>query len=232
LAEADEKDLGKVADETKEAASAEPDAGEIAVTEGEPEVAEEVVEDPAARVAELEAKLAAEHDRLLRAAADLDNLRKRMRRDLEDQRARGRAEVLHEILPAIDSLDMALSTAKPDGQAESILRGVEIVRRQFLTAMEKFGVKPIESVGAPFDPNVHEALTQIAHDTVAPGHVVQDMRKGYMLGDRLLRAAMVIVAKPRPVEDAPAPQEDAPAPQDETPEPQEDAPADGEEPNA
>ncbi|MDD5306182.1 MAG: nucleotide exchange factor GrpE [Deltaproteobacteria bacterium] len=216
-----------MADETKEAGEPLPADDEIVLAEDGAEAADEVVEDPAAKVTELEARLATEHDRLLRTAADLDNLRKRMRRDLEDHRARGRVEVLHELLPAIDSLDLALSATKPDGQAESILRGVEIVRRQFLGAMEKFGVKPIESVGAAFDPNLHEALTQVEHDTVPPGHVVQDLRKGYMLGDRLLRAAMVIVAKPKA-----ATPEAAPAPQEEIPAPQEGDAADGEEPHA
>lgn len=178
---------------------------------------DEVVRDPNELVAELEEKLAAEHERLLRAVADLDNLRKRTRRDVEDAAVRGRAEVLDTLLPAIDSLDLALGSSDRDGAAGPVLDGVDMVRKQFLTGMSRFGLAPVETeIGSMFDPAVQEAVAQIPSAEHPVGAVVEEMRKGYTLGDRLLRAAMVIVsAGPPEGEKEPAdpaePVEDEPA---------------------
>ncbi len=161
--------------------------------------------------AELEQRLTAEHDRLLRTAAELDNVRKRARREVEDAQVRGRAEVLEELLPALDSLDIALSSATATTDTGSLVQGMELVRRQFLSGMERFGLRPIEATGQPFDPALHEAVAQLASDEVGAGAVIQDMRRGYMLGERLLRASMVIVSNgPRPVreEGSPATEQD------------------------
>jgi len=156
------------------------------------------VEDPAARIAELEARVGSEHDRLLRTAADLDNLRKRLRRDIDDALARGRSEVLLELLSAVDALDLALASATTGGPAGSLLEGMELVRRQFLAAMERFGLKPIDAENRAFDPALHEAVMHIETDEQPAGTVVREMRKGYLLGDRLLRPSMVAIAKLRP----------------------------------
>jgi molecular chaperone GrpE len=181
---------------------------------------DEVVRDPNEIVAELEEKLAAEHERLLRAAADLDNLRKRTRRDVEDAAIRGRSEILDALLPAIDSLDLALGSSDPDGSAGPVLDGVEMVRKQFLSSMSRFGLAPVETaVGEMFDPAVHEAVAQIPSTDHPVGEVIEEMRKGYTLGDRLLRAAMVVVSAGQPdqeereaveetVEEAPPEEED------------------------
>ncbi|MBW2278881.1 MAG: nucleotide exchange factor GrpE, partial [Deltaproteobacteria bacterium] len=179
----------------------EPDNGTESPVEEEPTLVEdsddedEVVRDPNELVIELEEKLAAEHERLLRAAADLDNLRKRMKRDVEEAGVRGRSEVLGDILPAVDSLDLALGSSDRDGAAGPVLDGVEMVRKQFLAAMSRHGVKPVETApGKVFDPAVHEAVAQIPSEDQPLGTVVEEMRKGYLLGERLLRAAMVIVS--------------------------------------
>jgi len=177
--------------------------GEDLVVVDDEHEGDELVRDPNELVAELEQKLAAEHERLLRAAADLDNLRKRTRRDVEDAAIRGRVEVLNDLLPAIDSLDLALGASDRDGAAGPVLDGVEMVRRQFLAAMSRHGLKPVESaVGQPFDPAVHEAVAQLPSAEHPVGAVVEEMRKGYVLGDRLLRAAMVVVSAGPPQEQA------------------------------
>jgi molecular chaperone GrpE len=148
------------------------------------------------RVAELEGQLSAERDRALRFAADMDNLRKRSRKEVEEALGRGRGEVLLEILPVIDSIDSALSSAaETEGSAAAVLEGVTMVRRQFLSAVERFGVTPIEAVGQAFDPNFHEAVAQVHSDDHEVGQIVHEMRKGYVMGEKLLRASMVVVSK-------------------------------------
>ncbi len=159
--------------------------------------------DPAARIEQLEEEIKTEHERLLRATADLDNYRKRSRREVEEAAVRGRTEILREILPVIDSIDLALSSADPEGPATGIIEGVEMVRKQFLSATERFGLAPVESIGKAFDPNFHEAVGQAPSDQFEPGQVMEEMRKGYVLGDRLLRASMVIVTQPETVESVP-----------------------------
>jgi molecular chaperone GrpE len=186
-----------------------PGAGEPENGAPEPDAdADGIVIEPDDRAA-LEQKLAEQHERLLRTAAELDNVRKRARRDAEDAVVRGRAEVLGEVLPALDSLDIALSSATATADAESLVQGMELVRRQFLSGMERFGLKPIEAAGRPFDPAVHEAVAQLASDEVAAGEVLEDMRRGYLLGERLLRASMVVVsAGPAPAPAGAAPEAD------------------------
>jgi molecular chaperone GrpE len=160
---------------------------------------DEVVQDPSERIAELEERLAAEHDRLLRTAADLDNLRKRMRREVQEAAVRGRAEVLGELLPAVDSLDIALDSANEESQVGPVLEGVEMVRKQFLAAMSRFDLEPIDTaVGKVFDPSFHEAVSQIPSDEHDLGVILEEMRRGYLLGERLLRAAMVVVSSGKP----------------------------------
>jgi molecular chaperone GrpE len=170
--------------------------------EPQPELEIMVEDDQGEEIAALEKKLAEEHDRLLRTAADLDNFRKRARRDIEDAGVRGRGEVLAEILPTIDALDLALKNANGETPARAVIDGVEMVRRQFLGSMARFGLKPIACVGAQFDPSFHEAVAQIPHPDLPAGAVIEELRRGYLLGDRLLRATMVIVSSGAAVEAA------------------------------
>ncbi|MCP4675524.1 MAG: nucleotide exchange factor GrpE [Deltaproteobacteria bacterium] len=167
---------------------------EMVVVEDEDGEDEEVL-DPEEQIAELEEKVVATHDRLMRTAAELDNVRKRSRRDVKEAASRGHAEVLREILPAIDSLDLALKSSDSEGVEGGIIEGVEMVHRQFLSATERFRLKPIKCVGEIFDPNFHEAVAQISSEEHEAGEIIEEMRKGYLLGERLLRAAMVVVSK-------------------------------------
>ena len=133
-------------------------------------------------------------DRLLRTAAEFDNYRKRIERERRELSEFAAADVLTELLPILDNLERALQ-APAGGDADVYRKGVEMIQRQMLDLLRKRGVTPIEAVGADFDPNYHQAVT---HDT-SPGHrdgeVIEELRRGYMLGERLLRPAMVKVAK-------------------------------------
>ena len=184
-AEAPKEDVEEPAEDSSEDAQEEP------IMTDEDSADDEEVIDP---LEEAEKKIKETHDRLLRTAAELDNVRKRARRDVEEAVVRGRVEVLRDILPTIDSIDLALKSANPEGSAAGIIEGVEMVRKQFLVAMQRFGLQPVETAGARFDPAFHEAVAQLPSGEHAEGHVVEEMRKGYVLGDRLLRAAMVVVS--------------------------------------
>jgi len=168
------------------------------------------VSDPVATVealtAALDAKsaeLAQEKEKYLRALADMDNLRKRCRRDVEDARIRGIGMVLEELLPALDSIDLALSAIVPDETCQAIYDGMMMVRRQFLSATERFEMKPIDAAGRKFDPALHEAVSYVPSTDVEAGMVIKDLRCGYTLGERLLRATMVQVSSGPPVSKAP-----------------------------
>jgi molecular chaperone GrpE len=176
--------------------------------EAKPEPASQPKIDPQAlRISELEDKLAAAekdkkdtHDRLLRSAADLENLRKRQKRELEDAKIEARGKALKEVLPVVDNLERAIEHASAqnnggEGPNKALIDGVQLVLRQLLTAFERLEVVPIDALNQAFDPNLHEAISQIESE-LAPGTVVQVLQRGYRSGgDRLLRPALVVVAK-------------------------------------
>ena len=151
-----------------------------------------------AKVATLEKEKKDNWDRYLRAAADLENMRKRTKRELDDARFDTKNKVLKEMLPVVDNLERAIehasSGAGDDAATKAIVEGVQLVLRQFQSAFERLDIKPIEAQGQPFDPNLHEAISQQESDE-APGTIVQVLQRGYRAGDRLLRPALVVVAK-------------------------------------
>lgn len=133
-------------------------------------------------------------DRLLRTAAEFDNYRKRVDRERRELAEYASSDVLSELLPIIDNLERALQA--PGGGADDALRkGVELIHKQMLDLLRKRGVHPIEAQGADFDPNFHQAVIHEVSDAHREGEVMQELQRGYMLGDRLLRPAMVKVAK-------------------------------------
>ncbi|RMH41056.1 MAG: nucleotide exchange factor GrpE [Deltaproteobacteria bacterium] len=148
-----------------------------------------------AQVDALEAEKKELHERMLRLAADMDNLRKRTRRDLEDGRIDQQAKVLKEVLPAIDNLDRALQHAA-GGTADvaAIVEGIQLVLRQIEQSLERVGVKVIDAKGKPFDPNVHEAVSQAPSADVPAGSVLEVLQRGYTIQNRLLRPSLVVVA--------------------------------------
>jgi len=142
---------------------------------------------------ELRREKEALHDRLLRTAAEFDNYRKRgerERRDLADYAAGG---VLADILPIVDNIERALRARGAD--LEAFRAGVELIHRQLLDLLKRRGVSPIEAAGMPFDPNVHEAVVHEVSPDHREGDVIEELQRGYKQGDRLLRPAMVKVAK-------------------------------------
>jgi molecular chaperone GrpE len=146
-----------------------------------------------AKVATLEKEKKDNWDRYLRAAADLENMRKRQKREMEDARFDQKNKVLKEMLPVVDNLERAIEHATQAG-SNPIVEGVQLVLRQFQTAFERLDVLPVEAQGQPFDPNLHEAISQQESDQ-PPGTVVQVLQRGYRSGERLLRPALVVVAK-------------------------------------
>jgi len=131
-------------------------------------------------------------DRLLRTAAEFDNYRKRMdreRRELADYTA---GEAIKDLLPIIDNLERALQASAQD---DPLRKGVELIHKQMLEMLRKRGVTPIEALGADFDPNVHEAVTHEESDQHREGEVMEELQRGYKVGERLLRPSMVKVAK-------------------------------------
>ena len=133
-------------------------------------------------------------DRLLRIAAEFDNYRKRIDRERRDQADNAAFDLLFDLLPIVDDLERALE-APTTGEPDAYRKGVELIRRQMLELLRRRGVKFIEAVGTDFDPRVHQAVTQEASPDHREGEVMEELRRGYMLGDRLLRAALVKVAK-------------------------------------
>jgi molecular chaperone GrpE len=166
--------------------------GQVGEVSGAPGVA--LRDELEARIAALEKEKKENWDRYLRTAADLENLRKRQKRELDDVRLESKGRVLKEMLPVVDNLERAIEHATAQAGTNPIIEGVQLVLRQFLTAFERLDVTPIEAAGQPFDPNLHEAISQMETDA-PPGTVVQVLQRGYKSGDRLLRPALVVVAK-------------------------------------
>jgi molecular chaperone GrpE len=174
--------------------------------EGEIPVIVEPPDDPppaASREEELEVALATAEkekkdnwDKYLRSVADLENAKKRHRRDLDDAKADVKTRVLKEMLPVVDNLERAIEHAEHGaGDPHAIVEGVRLVLRQFMTAFERLEVTPIEAMGQPFDPMLHEAISQQESADHPPGTVISVLQRGYRQGERLLRPAMVVVAR-------------------------------------
>jgi molecular chaperone GrpE len=152
----------------------------------------------AAEPSELD-QLKAERDKmreqLIRTAADFDNFRKRTKRDLDDTRQRGKDDLIRELLPVFDNLERAIQTGTGASDAASVLEGVRMVLKLFEDTVERIGLTRIPTVGARFDPAVHEALQQQETDAHPPGTVIAEIAPGYRFGERLVRPAMVLVAR-------------------------------------
>ena len=144
-------------------------------------------------LAKAEATAAENWNRYLRAAAELDNVRKRASRDVEAARRGGVEKLAGELLAIVDSLEMGLETAAT-ASAESLVAGKQATLRLLRSAFDRFGIELVDPAGQPFDPQLHEAMSMQPSATAVPGSVLMVLQKGYRLGDRLLRPARVIVA--------------------------------------
>lgn len=134
-------------------------------------------------------------DQLLRTAADFDNYRKRARREIEDARLRGKDDAVREVLPIFDNLERAVAAAESAQSIASVVEGVKMVLKLFEDTAERMGLVRIKTVGERFDPAVHEAIQQQETEAQPPGTIVTEVVPGYAFGQRLLRPAMVIVAR-------------------------------------
>jgi molecular chaperone GrpE len=163
------------------------------------------------RIACLETEKADLRDRMLRIAADFDNWKKRSRKEQADGEGRVREAVLRDFLEVADNLERATASLgeNQEADAKSIRDGVDLVLRQLRSKLERYQVKTIETVGQPFDPRYHEAISQVPTADVKPGSVVHELQKGYLIGEKLLRPAMVVVAT-APPDAAPATDEGKP----------------------
>ncbi|SRR5579871_1560664 len=142
-------------------------------------------------------------DKLLRALADMENLRRRTDREVADTRAYGISSLARDIIGVADNMHRALeaageSAAAFEGAAKTLYQGVELIERELLKILERHGVKKFDPQGAKFDPNFHQAIFEVLDANVPPGAVAQVIQPGYMIGERVLRPAMVGVSKGAP----------------------------------
>lgn len=158
-----------------------------------PEEAEVEDGDEISPLAELQARADDNWDRYLRAAAELENVRKRASKDIEGARKFALERFGRELLAVKDSLELGLATADT-ADAESLLKGSTATLKLLTNTLQQFGIEEVDPVGEPFDPEFHEAISTQPSDDVEPGTVVTVVQKGYSLNGRLLRPAMVIVA--------------------------------------
>lgn len=144
---------------------------------------------------EARADAARYREQLLRTAADFDNYRKRARRDVDEATRKGSEDLLKNILPVFDNLERAALHAEQAMDAKAIAEGVRMVLRQFVDTLARAGIQRIGGLGEAFDPMVHEAVQQVETGDSKPGTVIAEVQPGYRMGDKLLRAALVVVAK-------------------------------------
>ncbi|RCS54642.1 nucleotide exchange factor GrpE [Bremerella cremea] len=133
--------------------------------------------------------------RVLLAQADLENFRKRMRREREDELKYANVPLLTDLLPVVDNLQRGIESAEKSEQTSALLDGIKLVEKQLIEAMTKRGCEPIEAQGQPFDPNLHDAILQQPSADVDPGTVLHVAQVGYKLYDRVIRPSQVIVSK-------------------------------------
>jgi molecular chaperone GrpE len=161
------------------------EGGSASATDAAPGLADEIVE--------LRKERDSLHDRLLRQAAEFDNYRKRIDRERKETSQYAAAEFLQDLLPIIDDFERALQTDAPG--AEPYRQGLDIIHRALMDTLRKRGVTSIEAVGTKFDPQLHQAVAYEEDPERGDGEVTEEFRRGYRLGDKLLRPAMVKVAK-------------------------------------
>ncbi len=150
--------------------------------------------DPQAQIVALEAERVEMRDRMLRIAAEFDNYKKRVRREQTDSENKAREAVLKDLLEVADNLERASAAVEGASDVKALEQGVALVLRLFQSKLERYDVKPLEAKGQPFDPRLHDAISQVPSSDAPPGSVLSEVQKGYRIGERLLRPAMVVVA--------------------------------------
>jgi molecular chaperone GrpE len=153
---------------------------------------------PEAELAKLREERDKIKDQLLRTAADFDNYRKRTLKDLAEEKKRAKEEVVREFLPVIDNLERAVSAATSASDITAVVEGVRMVLKLFEDQAGRLGLTKVKAVGERFDPALHDAIQQVETDDHPPGTVIAEVVAGFRLGDKLVRPAMVVVARKPP----------------------------------
>ncbi|HRX81558.1 MAG: nucleotide exchange factor GrpE [Planctomycetaceae bacterium] len=146
----------------------------------------------------LQEQLKQANDRVLRAQAELENFRKRARRDLEEQRQYANLPLVSDLIPAFDNLDRAVEAAEQNENATGLLEGVKMVAVQIHSILQQYNCRRVPAVGGEFDPNVHEAIAQEPSEDVPAGNITREVRVGYQLHDRVIRPSQVMVSTGSP----------------------------------
>lgn len=184
----------EIMEEQQDAQAAEETAEQADAAAAEEETSTESVEELKARIEALNAQTEEYMQRLARSQADFDNFRKRTIREKEELGKYASSKLIAELIPVIDNFGRALDT-RPEGEAsESFVKGVEMIYRQFDSVLQAEGLTTMEAVGQPFNPEFHQAVMQVESDEHEEGIVVEELQKGYMLKDKVLRPAMVKVS--------------------------------------
>ena len=170
-------------------------AGEEDMPEEKPAEQKKSTKSPFSGKKALSAEVDRLNERLVRLQADFENFRKRTLREKNELFKRANEDIMQEMLPVLDHMDLALEAAEKHGADKAIVDGFSLVGDQLLTVLERFGLKAVDAAGERFDPNLHEAISHMASDEVPDGCVMEQPRRGYMLGDKLLRAAQVVVSR-------------------------------------
>ena len=134
-------------------------------------------------------------DLYIRSQAEIDNLKKRYQKERQDLRKFANESLIKQLLPVVDNLEKAITHSQDEDSIETIREGVDLTLKGLLDTLKKAGVETVEAAGEKFDPNFHEAVSEMADDAVEPGTVIKDLQKGYILNQRLIRPSMVIVSK-------------------------------------
>jgi len=153
------------------------------------------IEELKRKLEEKEREVKEHYDRLLRVAADFDNYKKRAGREKEEWTKFANEDLIKGILPFIDNLERAVNHSEKTEDLQSLVEGIKLTVQQLLNTLNRFGVFPIESLGKPFNPAVHQAMLLVETDQYEPNQVVEEFQKGYLLKERLLRPATVSVSK-------------------------------------
>lgn len=171
--------------------------------------AESISEDALSPEQQAQEELQIYQDKYVRLAAEFENYKKRAQRDQSDSIRYANESLLKNLLSTIDNLERAIQSGKDAGTTGPLLEGIELTHKQILETVGKLGVRQVSSAGGVFDPNIHQAVAQVESDTAEPNTVVEEFQKGYFLHDRILRPAMVTVAKGKSEQTEPTSAQDA-----------------------
>jgi len=147
------------------------------------------------KISEVQALANTNMDSYLRSQAEMENMKKRFQKEKQELVKYGNEILTKQLLPVADNLEKALDHSKDENSLEALREGVDLTLKGLISVLEKAGVEAVQAIGEPFDPNFHEAVSEQMDDSAEPGTVLKELQKGYLLNERLIRPAMVIVNK-------------------------------------